>query len=81
MKWQCALLQRWLPEYPDGDLPGWGKRWLKAHVAQCPACRQELAGLREVVRAIQAAPLGEPRTGILGRFLPGDAPEVGPGGV
>ncbi len=60
MKWQCALLQRWLPEYPDGDLPGWGKRWLKAHVAQCPACRRELAGLREVVTAIQAAPLGEP---------------------
>ncbi len=60
MKWQCALLQRWLPEYPDGDLPEWGKRWLKAHVADCSACRQELAELREVVTAIQAAPLGDP---------------------
>lgn len=60
MKWQCALLQRWLPEYPDGDLPVWGKRWLNAHVAQCPACRQELAELREVVTAIQAAPAKDP---------------------
>jgi hypothetical protein len=29
-------------------------------VAQCPACRQELAELREVVTAIQATPLGDP---------------------
>jgi Putative zinc-finger len=68
MKWQCALLQRWLPEYPDGDLPGWGKMWLKAHVAQCPVCRQELAGLREMVSAIQAAPLGEPEAEFWGDF-------------
>jgi hypothetical protein len=60
MKWQCALLQRWLPEYPDGDLAAWGKRWLKAHVAQCSACRQELEELREVVTAIQAAPAQDP---------------------
>jgi len=60
MKWQCALLQRWLPEYPDGEIPAWGKRWLKAHVARCSVCRQELAGLREMVTAIQAAPLGDP---------------------
>jgi anti-sigma factor RsiW len=60
MKWQCALLQRWLPEYPDGDLPAWRKRWLKAHVAQCPACRRELAALREVITAIQAAPAKDP---------------------
>jgi hypothetical protein len=60
MKWQCALLQRWLPEYPDGDLPGWGKRWLKSHVARCSACRQELAELREVVAAIEATPVADP---------------------
>lgn len=60
MKWHCALLQRWLPEYPDGDLPGWGKRWLDAHVAHCAACRQELAELRKVVTAIEAAPAQDP---------------------
>ena len=60
MKWQCALLQRWLPEYPDGDLPAWGKRWLKSHVARCSACRQELAELREAVAAIDATPVADP---------------------
>jgi hypothetical protein len=60
MKWQCALLQRWLPEYPDGDLPAWGKRWLRSHVAHCAACRQELAELREVVAAMEANPVADP---------------------
>jgi anti-sigma factor RsiW len=60
MKWQCALLQRWLPEYPDGDLPALGKRWLKSHLARCSACQEELAQLREVVAAIEATPVVEP---------------------
>ncbi len=60
MKWQCALLKRWLPEYPDGDLPAWGKLWLKSHVERCSACRQELAGLRQVVAAIEASPVADP---------------------
>ncbi len=60
MRWQCTLLQRWLPEYPDGDLPAWGKRWLKSHVAHCPDCRQELAELREVVTAMEATPVADP---------------------
>jgi hypothetical protein len=68
MKWQCALLQRWLPEYPDGDLPGWGKRWLEVHVAQCSTCRQELAELREVVAAIKATPVGDPGTKFWSEF-------------
>jgi len=60
MKWQCALLQRWLPEYPDGDLPAWGKRWLKSHVPGCSACRQELAEIRQVIAAIEATPVADP---------------------
>ena len=60
MRWQCALLQRWLPEYPDGDLPAVGKRWLKSHVAHCSACRQELAGLKEAIAAVAAAPVADP---------------------
>ncbi|MBM4301165.1 MAG: hypothetical protein FJ121_06505 [Deltaproteobacteria bacterium] len=68
MKWQCALLQRWLPEYPDGDLPAWGRRWLKSHVARCSACRQELAELREVVAAIEATPVADPTPEFWGEF-------------
>jgi hypothetical protein len=60
MKWECALLKRWLPEYPDGDLPAWGKPWLKSHVARCSVCCQELAELRKVVAAIQATPVADP---------------------
>jgi anti-sigma factor RsiW len=60
MKWQCALLQRWLPEYPEGDLPSFWKGRLKAHLDRCPACRTEQAALREVVAAIQAAPKADP---------------------
>jgi hypothetical protein len=68
MKWQCALLKRWLPEYPDGDLPAWGKRWLKSHVPGCSACRQELAELRQVIAAIEATPLTDPAPEFWGEF-------------
>jgi anti-sigma factor RsiW len=60
MKWQCALLQRWLPDYPDGDLPAWRKRWLESHVGHCAACRQELAVYQEMVASLKAAPLADP---------------------
>jgi len=68
MKWQCALLQRWLPEYPDGDLPGFWRGRLKAHLERCPACRDELAALREVEEAIQAAPVADPGTEFWSEF-------------
>ncbi|OGR09210.1 MAG: hypothetical protein A3K23_04455 [Desulfobacca sp. RBG_16_58_9] len=53
-------MQRWLPEYPDGDLPAFWKGRLKSHLGHCPACRRELAALKEVVAAIKAAPVAEP---------------------
>lgn len=60
MKWQCALLQRWLPEYPEGDLSAFWRGRLKGHLDRCPACRAEHEALREVVEAIQATPKVEP---------------------
>jgi hypothetical protein len=60
MKWECALLQRWLPEYPDGDLPSWGKRWLKFHLARCSACQHELGELKEVVATLESTPVADP---------------------
>jgi hypothetical protein len=60
MKWQCALLQRWLPEYPDGDLPAFWKGRLKSHLERCPGCRRELAAMAEVVKTVKAAPVTDP---------------------
>lgn len=56
MKWRCALIQRWLPAYPDGDLPSFWRARIRSHLKGCPACREELAGLEEVVRRVKAAP-------------------------
>ena len=60
MKWRCALLQRRLPEYLDGELPGFWQRLIKAHLAVCPGCRQELEALDQVVQALKAAPVADP---------------------
>ncbi|MFZ0051315.1 MAG: hypothetical protein WAK96_06030 [Desulfobaccales bacterium] len=60
MKWQCALLQRWLPEYPDGDLPAFWLRRLKPHVERCTRCRQELAALKEMAQAVRTSPVADP---------------------
>ena len=68
MKWQCALLKRWLPEYPDGALPAWGERWLKSHVPGCSVCRQEVAELRQVIAAIEATPVADPAPEFWGDF-------------
>lgn len=53
MKWRCALIQRKLPDYPDGELSPFWKRQVAAHVEACPECRQELADLSAVVRLYQ----------------------------
>jgi hypothetical protein len=60
MKWRCALIQRWLPAYPDGDLPSFWRARIRSHLKGCPACREELAGLEEVVRRVKAAPEPDP---------------------
>jgi len=68
MKWQCALLQRWLPEYPDGDLPAFWRGRLTGHLARCSACRAELSTLKEVVAAVHAAPVADPGPEFWGDF-------------
>lgn len=59
MKWRCALIQRWLPAYPDGDLPSFWQARVRSHLARCPDCRQELAELEEVVRRVKSAAVPE----------------------
>jgi hypothetical protein len=60
MKWRCALIQRWLPAYPDGDLPSFWRGRIESHLKGCAACREELAGLEEVVRMVRTAPVPDP---------------------
>ena len=56
MKWRCALIQRRLPDYPDGDLSPFWKRQVASHLEVCPDCRQEAAALGEVLSLYRACP-------------------------
>lgn len=57
MKWRCVLFQRWLPDYPDGELSPFWRRHLEAHLPGCPDCREEWAGLQEAVKEFRRHPL------------------------
>lgn len=60
MKWRCALIQRRLPDYPDGDLSPFWKRLVAVHLEVCPDCRQEWEEMVEALRLYQAHPLSDP---------------------
>ena len=60
MKWRCALIQRRLPDYPDGDLSPFWKRQVASHLEVCPDCRQEAEALGEVMSLYRAHPLPDP---------------------
>jgi|UniRef100_A0A7C3Z2A6 hypothetical protein len=60
MTWRCALIQRRLPDYPDGDLSPFWKRRVAAHLEVCPDCRREWEEISEVLRLYQANPLPDP---------------------
>lgn len=60
MTWRCALVQRRLPAFPDGDLSPFWRRLIAAHLKVCPECRRELEELTEAVRLYQSQPLPDP---------------------
>lgn len=60
MTWRCALVQRRLPAFPDGDLSPFWRRVAAAHLKVCPECRRELEEFTEVVRLYQSQPLPDP---------------------
>jgi hypothetical protein len=60
MKWRCALIQRRLPDYPDGELSPFWKRHIASHLEVCPDCRQEAADLAEAVSLYQDHPVPDP---------------------
>jgi hypothetical protein len=63
MKWWCGLIQRWLPDYPDGELSPFWRRRLEAHLQVCPACRQELEELQAVTQTFRQLPWPAPEPG------------------
>lgn len=60
MTWRCALIQRWLPEYPDAEAAGVRKRLVARHLAHCPQCRRELQEIEETIRLVQVHPVADP---------------------
>jgi hypothetical protein len=60
MKWRCALIQRRLPDYPDGELSPFWKRHIASHLEVCPDCRQEAAELAEVISLYQDHTVPDP---------------------
>lgn len=68
MKWRCALIQRKLPDYPDGELSPFWKQRVAAHLKNCPECRRELEELSAAVRLYRADPLPEPGLGFWQEF-------------
>ncbi|MBM4283761.1 MAG: zf-HC2 domain-containing protein [Deltaproteobacteria bacterium] len=60
MKWRCALFQRWLPAYLDGESAPFWQRRFEAHLTACADCRLETEELQQVVERIKAHPLPEP---------------------
>jgi hypothetical protein len=52
----CAEARNRLPGLLYGDLPRGEASALRAHLAACPACRQELAALEGVRRALDTVP-------------------------
>ncbi|MEW6386676.1 MAG: zf-HC2 domain-containing protein [Thermodesulfobacteriota bacterium] len=60
MKWRCGLIQRWLPEYLDGELrPFWHRR-VETHLKVCAHCCQELEEIREAVAVFRGSPTPDP---------------------
>jgi hypothetical protein len=68
MTWRCALIQRRLPDYPDGELSPFWKRLVAAHLKACSECRRELEELSAVVRLYQAQPRPDPGPGFWPEF-------------
>ena len=66
-----------LKAYLDGELSG-PHRWLtRAHLARCPACREESEALKRVSKEIQQLPQPEPRPELRARIL-ASLPETPP---
>ncbi|MFP3867644.1 MAG: anti-sigma factor family protein [Desulfobacteraceae bacterium] len=56
----CQDVQELLSTYVDDELPLAQKEWVRAHLAVCPACQEELTRLKQVWEALAALPDSAP---------------------
>lgn len=54
----CEEIHEWLLAYAEGELDPAARRHVSAHVAECGACRAELASVTTLVSELQAVPGG-----------------------
>lgn len=54
----CEEIDEWLLAYAEGELDPAARRQVTAHVAECEACRAELASIMTLVSELQAVPGG-----------------------
>lgn len=64
MSTSCQEIRMKLGELLDGELAGPSRQVMEAHLAACPACRQEAARLESLVRRIGYSPAPEAPAGL-----------------
>lgn len=64
----CQDANEKLPDLLNDELTPTDRTALDAHLAQCPACQQELAALRQVWQGLGAVPTPEPGPQVRTRF-------------
>jgi anti-sigma factor RsiW len=62
-------IQRRLPAYCGGDLEPAEQQLVERHLAECPACRAELAEQQTTLRLIRGTPEVEPPPWLAGRIM------------
>ena len=55
-------VNRWIAAFCDGELSGAKLREVEGHLANCPACRREVDGLRALSALLHDSPAYQPRT-------------------
>jgi len=63
---ECGQFRDWLIDQDELDADN--RRRLETHLAACPACAREAAGIREIVARVQTLPVPEPQTGYWEEF-------------
>ncbi len=79
----CRKVNHLLSAYMDGELPGVEHRQIHEHLARCPECAEEYAGLLRMKRLLAGMRVREPRTDLATRIVEQvhrsqETPRIGP---